>query len=38
MIETHVNPDKAWSDAAQQITPKRLIQNDERFKNKKSYK
>ena len=24
MIETHVNPDKAWSDAAQQITPKRF--------------
>lgn len=24
MIETHPNPDKAWSDAAQQITPKRL--------------
>ncbi len=21
MIETHINPDKAWSDAAQQITP-----------------
>ncbi len=24
MIETHCNPDKAWSDAAQQITPVRL--------------
>ncbi len=24
MIETHTNPDKAWSDAKQQITPKRL--------------
>ncbi len=24
MIETHCTPDKAWSDAAQQITPKRL--------------
>lgn len=24
MIETHPNPDKAWSDAAQQITPERL--------------
>ena len=26
MIETHNDPDKAWSDAAQQITPKKLIQ------------
>ncbi len=26
MIETHHNPDKAWSDAAQQVTPKTLIQ------------
>lgn len=24
MIETHENPDKAWSDAQQQITPKQL--------------
>lgn len=24
MIETHNNPDKAWSDAAQQVTPKDL--------------
>jgi chorismate mutase len=24
MIETHINPDKAWSDAAQQITPHKL--------------
>ena len=24
MIESHVDPDNAWSDAAQQITPKRL--------------
>ena len=24
MIETHPNPDKAWSDAAQQITPQQL--------------
>ena len=24
MIETHINPDKAWSDAKQQITPTRL--------------
>ncbi len=23
-IETHINPDKAWSDAQQQITPKKL--------------
>jgi chorismate mutase len=25
MIETHCDPDNAWSDAAQQVTPKRLI-------------
>ena len=24
MIESHINPDKAWSDAKQQITPKQL--------------
>jgi len=24
MIESHINPDKAWSDAKQQITPERL--------------
>ncbi|MCJ7467650.1 MAG: bifunctional 3-deoxy-7-phosphoheptulonate synthase/chorismate mutase type II [Maribacter sp.] len=26
MIETHYDPDNAWSDAAQQVTPKRLVQ------------
>lgn len=26
MIETHWDPDNAWSDAAQQVTPKRLVQ------------
>ncbi|SCY91501.1 bifunctional 3-deoxy-7-phosphoheptulonate synthase/chorismate mutase type II [Flavobacterium caeni] len=26
MIETHNNPDEAWSDAAQQVTPERLKQ------------
>jgi len=26
MIETHTNPDKAWSDAAQQVTPNALVQ------------
>ncbi|MEM8999693.1 MAG: bifunctional 3-deoxy-7-phosphoheptulonate synthase/chorismate mutase type II [Bacteroidota bacterium] len=25
MIETHHDPDNAWSDAAQQVTPKRLV-------------
>ena len=25
MIETHNDPDNAWSDASQQITPKTLI-------------
>jgi chorismate mutase len=24
MIETHIDPDNAWSDAAQQVTPERL--------------
>jgi chorismate mutase len=26
MIETHRDPDRAWSDAAQQVTPARLVQ------------
>lgn len=26
MIETHTDPDNAWSDAAQQVTPQRLVQ------------
>ncbi len=26
MIETHIDPDNAWSDAAQQVTPARLVQ------------
>lgn len=26
MIESHINPDKAWSDAKQQVTPERLAQ------------
>lgn len=26
MIETHIDPDNAWSDAAQQVTPERLVQ------------
>ena len=26
MIETHNNPDEAWSDASQQITPARLLE------------
>jgi len=26
MIETHCDPDNAWSDAAQQVTPKKLIE------------
>ena len=42
MIETHCNPDKAWSDAKQQIKPQRLVEilNDlkvrkPRFENEK---
>ena len=31
MIETHTDPDNAWSDAAQQVTPKTLNTNDGRF-------
>ena len=26
MIETHCDPENAWSDAAQQVTPKKLVQ------------
>lgn len=26
IIETHINPDKAWSDAAQQVIPERLLE------------
>ena len=34
MIETHWDPDNAWSDAAQQVTPARLVQimNDLRIR------
>ena len=32
MIETHIDPDSAWSDAAQQITPSTLIQLMEELK------
>lgn len=35
MIETHIDPDNAWSDAAQQVTPKRLIKIMEDLKIKK---
>jgi chorismate mutase len=35
MIETHWDPDNAWSDAAQQVTPKRLIQIMEDLKIRK---
>ncbi|MDB4297229.1 bifunctional 3-deoxy-7-phosphoheptulonate synthase/chorismate mutase type II [Flavobacteriaceae bacterium] len=38
MIETHVDPDNAWSDAAQQITPARLVEimNDLRVRKPKA--
>lgn len=26
IVETHTNPDEAWSDAAQQVTPERLLE------------
>ncbi|PHQ56429.1 MAG: 3-deoxy-7-phosphoheptulonate synthase [Lutibacter sp.] len=32
MIETHIDPDNAWSDAAQQVTPKQLSQITEDLK------
>jgi chorismate mutase len=35
MIETHVDPDNAWSDAAQQVTPTVLKQIFEDLKVKK---
>jgi len=35
MIETHFDPDNAWSDAAQQITPDTLIQMMEDLKIRK---
>ncbi len=35
MIETHPNPDKAWSDAKQQITPKKLSEITEKLQIRK---
>ena len=35
IIETHCNPDKAWSDAKQQITPSRLVEIMETLKVRK---
>ena len=35
MIETHYDPDNAWSDAAQQVTPKKLKQIMEDLKIRK---
>jgi chorismate mutase len=35
MIETHINPEEAWSDAAQQITPSRLNEITQDLKVKK---
>ena len=32
MIETHIDPDNAWSDAAQQITPSVLVKMMEDLK------
>lgn len=36
MIETHPNPDKAWSDAEQQITPERLFELVDNLRVRKS--
>ncbi|MCF6223434.1 MAG: bifunctional 3-deoxy-7-phosphoheptulonate synthase/chorismate mutase type II [Flavobacteriaceae bacterium] len=35
MIETHCNPDEAWSDAAQQIKPNRLVEIMDELKVRK---
>jgi len=35
MIETHCNPDEAWSDAKQQIKPERLVEIMEELKVRK---
>ena len=36
MIETHTDPDNAWSDAAQQVTPRTFIQMMEDLKIRKA--
>ena len=36
MIETHIDPDNAWSDAAQQVTPESLIKMMEDLKIRKA--
>ena len=33
MVETHFDPENAWSDAAQQVTPEKIEVQMERFKN-----
>ena len=35
MIETHCNPDEAWSDAKQQVTPDRLVEIMDELKVRK---
>ena len=35
MVESHIDPDKAWSDAAQQITPKALVKMMSDLKTRK---
>ncbi len=37
MIETHITPDEAWSDAAQQVTPNSLLEILKKLKIKKAY-
>ncbi|WP_334112766.1 bifunctional 3-deoxy-7-phosphoheptulonate synthase/chorismate mutase type II [Paucihalobacter sp.] len=37
MIETHNNPDSAWSDAAQQVTPEALVQIMKDLKIRKEF-
>lgn len=37
MIETHNNPDSAWSDAAQQVTPQALVQIMKDLKIRKEF-
>lgn len=37
MIETHTDPEQAWSDAAQQVTPHRLVQIMKDLKMRKEF-
>ena len=38
IIESHIDPDNAWSDAAQQVTPDRLIETKNKNEKNNTYK